>query len=305
MRCGRKVVRRGLRGALFTAPLSSDIMQASRPGAARGARMRGTEGCTVIENYILLFFTCAFGGWLMEVACKLVQLHRFINRGFLIGPYCPIYGFGAVLITALLTRSADSPAAVFALAMLVSAVLEYLTSYAMEKLFHARWWDYSHKPFNLNGRVCLGTLVPFGLMGLAMVYFVKPAFFLLYDGLPGQVRTGLCALLCLLLLADTVISTTVLGRIRSAANLTGGDDTESITRLVHERLAEQGALVRRTLRAFPYAQLYSSGLLARMKAQRQALREEARQRKQRLRREIDAREQRLRSELRALRARRR
>ena len=259
----------------------------------------------MIENYMLLFFTCAFLGWVMEVVCKLVQLRRFINRGFLIGPYCPIYGFGAVLITALLSRSADSPAAVFALAMLVSAALEYMTSYAMEKLFHARWWDYSQKPFNLNGRVCLGTLVPFGLMGLTMVYLVRPFFFRLYDSLPGQVRTGLCALLCLLLLADTVISTTVLGHIRRTANLTGGDDTESITRLVHERLAEQSALVRRTLRAFPYAQLYSSGLLARMRAQRQALRAQARERKQRLRREIDEREQRLRNELRALRERRR
>ena len=259
----------------------------------------------MIENYILLFFTCAFLGWLMEVACKLVQLRRFINRGFLIGPYCPIYGFGAVLITALLSRSADSPAAVFALAMLVSAVLEYLTSYAMEKLFHARWWDYSHKPFNLNGRVCLSTLVPFGLMGLAMVYLVQPFFFRLYDCLPGRVRTWLCVLLCQLLLADTAISTTVLGRIRSAANLTGGDDTESITRLVHERLAEQGALVRRTLRAFPYAQLYSSGLLARMRVQRQAIRAQARERNLRLRREIDMREQRLQDRLRALRARRR
>lgn len=259
----------------------------------------------MIENYILLFFTCAFLGWLMEVACKLVQLRRFINRGFLIGPYCPIYGFGAVLITALLSRSADSPAAVFALAMLVSAVLEYLTSYAMEKLFHARWWDYSHKPFNLNGRVCLSTLVPFGLMGLAMVYLVQPFFFRLYDCLPGRVRTWLCALLCLLLVVDTAISTAVLSRIRSAANLTGGDDTESITRLVHERLAEQGALVRRALRAFPYAQLYNSGLLARMRVQRQAIRAQARERNLRLRREIDMREQRLQDRLRALRARRR
>ena len=175
----------------------------------------------------------------------------------------------------------------------------------MEKLFHARWWDYSHKPFNLNGRVCLSTLVPFGLMGLAMVYLVQPFFFRLYDCLPGRVRTWLCALLCLLLVVDTAISTAVLSRIRSAANLTGGDDTESITRLVHERLAEQGALVRRALRAFPYAQLYSSGLLARMRVQRQAIRAQARERNLRLRREIDMREQRLQDRLRALRARRR
>ena len=119
-----------------------------------------------LECYILLFFTGAFLGWVMEVVCKLIQFGRFINRGFLIGPYCPIYGFGAVLVTALLTPFSASPPAVFVLAMAVCGTLEYLTSYSMEKLFHARWWDYSHRRFNLNGRVCAGTLIPFGLMGL-------------------------------------------------------------------------------------------------------------------------------------------
>ena len=69
-----------------------------------------------LENWFLLFFVCSVLGWLMEVLCKLVQFRRFINRGFLIGPYCPIYGFGAVLVTALLSRYAGEPLAVFALA---------------------------------------------------------------------------------------------------------------------------------------------------------------------------------------------
>ena len=122
-----------------------------------------------IESTILLFFACACLGWVMEVICQLVQLRRFINRGFLLGPYCPIYGFGAVLICRLLSRFSGDPLAVFALALIVCGTLEYITSYAMEKLFHARWWDYSQKPFNLNGRVCAGTLIPFGLMGLTLV----------------------------------------------------------------------------------------------------------------------------------------
>ena len=85
-----------------------------------------------LECYILLFFTGAFLGWVMEVVCKLIQFGRFINRGFLIGPYCPIYGFGAVLVTALLSPFSASPPAVFVLAMAVCGTLEYLTSYAME-----------------------------------------------------------------------------------------------------------------------------------------------------------------------------
>ena len=92
---------------------------------------------SLVASYLLLFFTASFLGWCMEVTCKLIQFGRFINRGFLIGPWCPIYGFGTVLITLLLSRFTDDPLAVFALAMLLCGTLEYLTSYIMEKAFHA------------------------------------------------------------------------------------------------------------------------------------------------------------------------
>ena len=97
----------------------------------------------LIESYILLFFTASSMGWCMEVLCKLIQFKRFINRGFLIGPWCPIYGFGTVMITLLLSKFTEDPFAVFGLAILLCGTLEYLTSYIMEKAFHARWWDYS------------------------------------------------------------------------------------------------------------------------------------------------------------------
>ena len=77
-----------------------------------------------VYYYVLMFFCSAVLGWLMEVTCKLIQFHRFINRGFLLGPYCPIYGFGAVLVTLLLSRYADSVAAVFVLTMVVCGTLE-------------------------------------------------------------------------------------------------------------------------------------------------------------------------------------
>ena len=197
-------------------------------------------------------------GWLMEVTCKLFQFHRFINRGFLIGPYCPIYGFGAVFVTLLLSGFSDHPVAVFLLAMLVCGTLEYVTSYVMEKLFHARWWDYSQRKFNLNGRVCANTLIPFGL------------------------------------LTDTVISTTVLGRIRKNTSLSEKDDTEAITKSVRETLARDSALVRRTLRAFPYAKLYNGKALEKARAARAKLKADLKQAQLKTRAEMDAREEELR-----------
>ena len=129
-----------------------------------------------VEVYVLLFFTYAIIGWVMEVTVKYIQYKRFINRGFLIGPYLPIYGAGGILITLFLKRYLNDPIALFVFGMIICTILEYITSFVMEKLFHARWWDYSNKKFNINGRVCLGTMIPFGLLGLLIMYVLNPFF---------------------------------------------------------------------------------------------------------------------------------
>jgi len=251
--------------------------------------------------YVLLFFVGAVLGWCMEVVCKLFQFHRFINRGFLIGPYCPIYGFGTALLTALLTRFTQDPFAVFGLAILICGTLEYLTSYLMETLFHARWWDYSAKRFNLNGRVCANTLIPFGLLGLGMIYFVKPFLFSRFAQLPEAWLQGLCAGLTALLAADTLVSTFTLLKIRRGAAMAEGDSTEAITAAVRDRLARQSALVRRTLRAFPESSIYNSRIARQMREKRRRLRLEMRQARARARADAERREATLRQEMKRLR----
>lgn len=248
-----------------------------------------------IEQYFLLFFAMAVVGWCMEVACKFVQFRRFINRGFLIGPYCPVYGVGSVLITLLLSRFAGDPVVVFLMAMILCGTLEYTTGYLMEKLFHARWWDYSNRPFNINGRVCAGTLIPFGLLGLLLIYAIKPFLFSLFDQISPGVMHGLCAVLLLLILTDTAVSATILGKIRkSAAQTPGIDDTESLTRSVREHLSKHGRLVRRALRAFPYMKLYNSEVLHSMRMRQQKMKHEAEERSRRLREDFEIFERKLR-----------
>ena len=122
----------------------------------------------------ILFIIYSFVGWLMEVVNCLWEKHRFINRGFLIGPICPIYGVGSILIITLLTRYSDNLIRLFFHAIIVCSILEYMTSYFMEKIFHARWWDYSHQKFNLNGRICAKTMIPFGIFGTLIVGYVNP-----------------------------------------------------------------------------------------------------------------------------------
>ena len=130
-----------------------------------------------LTNLILLFFSYAFIGWCIEVTLKYFQFHRFINRGFLTGPWLPIYGSGAALITVVIKGLAPlefSVGTTFAVSFLLCGLLEYLTSYILEKRFHARWWDYSQKPMNLHGRVWIGNLILFGLGGVVIVDLINP-----------------------------------------------------------------------------------------------------------------------------------
>ena len=127
-----------------------------------------------ICKYIIYFITYSFLGWVMEVVLKLINEHKFVNRGFLIGPVCPIYGWGVLFIVLLIDGNFSDILSVFLKSILICSILEYSTSFVMEKLFKARWWDYSNKRFNINGRICLETMIPFGVMGSLIVIFVHP-----------------------------------------------------------------------------------------------------------------------------------
>ena len=95
----------------------------------------------IISKYFLLFVFYSFLGWLMEVTQGYVRHKKFVNRGFLIGPYCPIYGYGAISMTLLLKGYANDPIVLFVMAIVICSILEYTTSFVMEKIFKIRWWE--------------------------------------------------------------------------------------------------------------------------------------------------------------------
>lgn len=211
-----------------------------------------------VETYILLFFIYAIGGWLMEVICKLIQKGKFINRGFLIGPYCPIYGYGAILITLLLKKYTDDPIALFVMGVVICSILEYTTSYFMEKKFHARWWDYSKYPFNINGRICLRTMIPFGLLGMFIMYVSNPFLLNLIRETPEIILNIATIVLVTIYIVDNIVSS----RIISNVHITGKkikDNTEEITEKIAEDitrkvkviLSKRSVLHRRLVEAFP------------------------------------------------------
>lgn len=209
-----------------------------------------------VRIYFLLFIIYAVAGWIMEVTCKLIQYKRFINRGFLIGPYCPIYGYGALLITFLLGRYKYDALVLFVMAIVVCGTLEYLTSLVMEKMFKARWWDYSQRKFNLNGRVCLGTIIPFGILGLMVTYVTNPFLLGKLELIPEMWLNIVSGILFAIYVVDNIVSGVVIKAIKKA-DITASketDNTEEITKKVREILQSKSALHRRLVDAFPKLQ---------------------------------------------------
>ncbi len=179
-----------------------------------------------------------------------LEKRRIGNRGFLIGPVIPIYGFGAILITILLNRT-ENVFAIFCVSVIGSGILEYLTSYIMEKLFHVRWWDYSHDAFNINGRVCLRTLVCFGIFGIIILNFTNP-FLLWLLGKLNPVFLDIIALILLIVfISDIFGSLYLITRFRVAAGTVEKDATEEISERIREIIMQRGRLSRRLVKAFP------------------------------------------------------
>ncbi|MCM1283850.1 MAG: putative ABC transporter permease [Muribaculaceae bacterium] len=135
-----------------------------------------------VTTLFIWFILYSALGWAFETIYKSVVGLKWDNRGMLLGPYCPIYGIGAVLD--ILFCGGLSKSAVFFICMFGSAILEYITSYATERLFHAVWWDYSRIPFNINGRVCLPCSIGFGAAGLIVLYGIHPYMAGLTNAIP-------------------------------------------------------------------------------------------------------------------------
>lgn len=129
----------------------------------------------MLYNLIWYFLIYAFLGWCLEVAYKAVTVGTFVNRGFLNGPVCPIYGTGMVLIILALTPIADKRWMLFLGSVVVCSAIEWLVGFVLEKAFHAKWWDYSDVPFNLNGYICLKFSLYWGLAGLFVMEIVHPS----------------------------------------------------------------------------------------------------------------------------------
>ena len=190
-----------------------------------------------VEIYFWIFLIYSFGGWFMESVGGIIKLKKFVNRGFLIGPYCPVYGTGVVLLSILLGKYENDLVTLFFLSMLVCGTLEYFTSYIMEKWFNARWWDYSKNKFNINGRICLETTIPFGLAGCFILKIGNPFITKYLEMIPANVFNILTFIILGLMIVDFIVSFVIISNFKNETKEIK-DNTEEITQKVKETTAE-------------------------------------------------------------------
>lgn len=206
-------------------------------GPEKGAGGFMEQACTIV----LAFFLYSFTGWLCESIYCSLPAGRFINRGFLTGPLCPVYGFGALLIVFLLSPLQPQPVLLFLAGAVVTSLLEYVTGFLLEKIFHTKLWDYSQRRFNLHGRVCLKHSLLFGAMGLVTVYLLHPFVLDLIGRLPLILLVGLAGGALAAFLLDLIFS------VRTMLQLNGklaelervAADLRQKGQLTHERLKSE------------------------------------------------------------------
>jgi uncharacterized protein len=168
---------------------------------------------SVFAQKMVLFAIYAFAGWLLETSYASIRERRFVNRGFLCGPFCPIYGFGALLIIAVTEQAGarlDDPLGRGLVIILMSALLvtwmEYATGWVLDRIFHRKWWDYQGRKMNIGGYVCVEFSLLWGALAFVLAELIHPAILLLLTSLPGWFLIAAAWIILIDFIIDTGVS---------------------------------------------------------------------------------------------------
>ena len=201
----------------------------------------------------LVFFIYSVIGFIIEItSCAIITKKFTMSRGYLLGPYIPVFGFGALLMVNFLDRYKEDIIVLFVLSAVLCSVVEYFTSLLMEKIFKLRWWDYSKDKFNINGRICLRNGFLFGIGGVIITKFFHPileGFLLSLDKntiiIVGWILAGI-------IIIDAVISTFTISKLKIDTNkYVNKDATHVVKEQVAESLNKYKIFYKRLFRAYP------------------------------------------------------
>ena len=206
----------------------------------------------------LIFYLSSFIGYIIEVLWCFLASKRFVNRGFLCGPVIPIYGFGALLILFCLLRYYEDPVVIFVFGVIITSALEYFVSFLLEKIFHNKWWDYSNKKYNINGRICLQNSLAFGVLSLIIIYVVTPGYYFLFSLIDFKVWMILAIIFTVIFVLDVIYSVIIAYNLRNRIIIVEELKNEKIALIpviFEKRLRESiegfKAFPSRLLKAFP------------------------------------------------------
>lgn len=138
----------------------------------------------VIQELTSYFIIYSFAGWLMESIYKTFLQKKLVNSGFLYGPFCPIYGIGTLIMLLFLNRFANNILLLFVTSVIILSVWEYIVGLGLEKAFKIKYWDYSDKKYNLQGRICLSHSIIWGILGVAFIKIMHPYIRKIYEQIP-------------------------------------------------------------------------------------------------------------------------
>lgn len=206
----------------------------------------------------LVFMIYSMLGYLCEIVCSSIKQKKLVNRGFLFGPYCPIYGVGSLFILFLLLRFKEDPVAVFILGAIITSALEYVTSFILEKIFHNKWWDYSDEKFNIHGRIFLFNSLLFGFGSLIIIYTGERLITQVLGLLSPLVMNIIAYSLLVVFVLDVIYSSIIAYNLRNRIIICEELKSEKLAKLpgmlekaLRERVEKFKTYPKRLLDAFP------------------------------------------------------
>lgn len=194
----------------------------------------------IFFEVFLLFIIYSIIGYIYEMGVLLVVDKKIVlKRGFFFGPYIPIYGFGMLFMAFALGFLADNIILLFLASLVSAGILEYVTSYLMEKIYGYRWWDYTYSKYNLNGRVTLELLIMFGIDGILVVNYINPFFTNIISSVPTNIIVITSSLLMILFLIDLIISVVVSVKIKDEVRKIANKDATTIIKKEAKKYIEK------------------------------------------------------------------
>lgn len=184
--------------------------------------------------YILTYFVIySFLGWVLESIVRTICEKKIINTGFLIGPFCPIYGFGAIIMVLFLDKFKNNIIMLFLISFIVLSIWEYIVGVLLEKLFKTKYWDYSNHKFNYKGRICLTNSLAWGVLGVLFIKYIHPLILNILSNIEFIYVSIVVSIISLILLIDAIVSIIKVKNISATL-----EKVEEINEQIKEKLSE-------------------------------------------------------------------